>query len=136
MKILLISFLFICIVSFNNCSTEPSTDPSEDPVLIINNGFYSLINDLGESKEYSIEFDYQVIGAICYISGYYMEIEDSIVYSVLDSPRKLIPGEEYSESFSYSQTDYITTSPVLIMGGFTDSGVNNPTAIDTLKLME
>ena len=137
MKILLISILFICIVSLNNCSTEPSTELSENPVLIINNGFYSLINDLGESKEYSVEFEYQVIGAICYISGYFMTIEDSIVHSVvMDSPQKLIPGEKYSESYSYYQTDYITTSPVIIMGGFTDSGDNNPTAIDTLKLME
>ncbi len=136
MKIFLISCLVVLVTSNFYCTTEPE-ESKEDPELIVNNGSYSLINDLGESKEYTIEFDYQVIGVICYISGYTMAIEDSFVYSVvMDSPQKLIPGEKYSVTDSYYQSDYITTSPVILMNGFTYSSDINLNAVHTLKRKE
>jgi len=136
MKIFLISCLVVLVISNFNCATEPE-DPKEDPELTIKNGYYSLTNDLENSKEYSIEFEYYVTGVVCYISGYSVAINDSIVYSrITDSPQKLIPGEKYSATDSYYQTDYIITSPVILINGFTYSSDINLNAIHTLKPKE
>ena len=118
MKILLLSILFICIVSFINCSTEPSTEPSEDPDLKITDGYYEVTRAMDQNWKYYIDFNYQVIGTSCYISGYSLQVNDSTGGSVIwDMILELVPGKTYSIKDSINTPVEWKTDPVVSLQG-------------------
>jgi hypothetical protein len=121
MKVLLISVLFIYIISFLNCSTEPSGNPE----LKITDGFFEATRSIDQNWGYYINFNYQVIGTPCYISGYTLRVNDSNGGTVIwDRVLELIPGKTYTiKDTINTSVEWITDPVVSIQGSVSDTNV-------------
>ena len=119
MKYLVLIFNLFLFILHLNCSTEPEDKPNEELKLVIQNGYYTEVSMADTQIQYSLDFDYGVIGDTCYIGGYGIDWGDERGGSVnWYLKQKLEPGRIYSIHDSFNLDSIAPTNPLVGMQGY------------------
>ena len=129
-----ISLLLLLIFSLIMC--KQSTEPTENIKLELNNGFFKIISESPNEIKCSIEFNCQVKGSECKISGYGVKWDENrsgqIEWYIMQT---IVPNHSYSISDTFKLSNVLTSDPVVTMQGyFKNSSESDPKLRDQYVL--
>lgn len=119
---IILNTLLLTLLMFLILSCEYPSESIISKKLIIENGFYSFVEDpFSKEIEVKIEFDYYVTEGPCRIGSYYVKYDSNRMgMKFWYSPITLTPGKVYKEVGRILTSKVQETGPVILMNGNTN----------------